>query len=87
MSQIPIIDAAIGHPLNATDRVRSYLSQLREVQVLIPTALCQFDVYDKGHELGVWMRNPDGTEYVGAVWPTFAVFPGISLQILSMSLS
>ncbi|OWZ26692.1 alpha-glucosidase [Cryptococcus neoformans c45] len=51
---IPIFDAAIGHPLNATDR---------------------FDVYDKGHELGVWMRNPDGTEYVGAVWPTFAVFP------------
>ncbi|WVQ77438.1 hypothetical protein IAR50_007124 [Cryptococcus sp. DSM 104548] len=34
-----------------------------------------FDVYTKGHELDVWMKNPDGTEYVGAVWPTWAVFP------------
>ncbi|TYJ56202.1 hypothetical protein B9479_003046 [Cryptococcus floricola] len=51
---IPIIDAAIGYPQNATDR---------------------FDVYERGHELGVWMKNPDGTEYVGAVWPTWAVFP------------
>lgn len=31
ISQIPIFDAAIGHPLNATDRVCSYLSQLREI--------------------------------------------------------
>ncbi|WVR04138.1 hypothetical protein IAU60_001137 [Kwoniella sp. DSM 27419] len=34
-----------------------------------------FDVYSRGHELDVWMKNPDGTEYVGAVWPGFTVFP------------
>ncbi|WVN88893.1 uncharacterized protein L203_104108 [Cryptococcus depauperatus CBS 7841] len=51
---IPIVDGAIGHPLNDTDRL---------------------DIYDRGHELDVWMKNPDGTEFVGVVWPTFAVFP------------
>ncbi|WRT65354.1 uncharacterized protein IL334_002297 [Kwoniella shivajii] len=34
-----------------------------------------FDVYSRGHELDVWMKNPDGTEYIGAVWPGFTVFP------------
>ncbi|KAK8861244.1 hypothetical protein IAR55_002063 [Kwoniella newhampshirensis] len=34
-----------------------------------------FDVYERGHELDVWMKNPDGTEYVGAVWPGLTVFP------------
>ncbi|WWD16855.1 hypothetical protein CI109_101287 [Kwoniella shandongensis] len=34
-----------------------------------------FDVYERGHELDVWMKNPDGTEYIGAVWPGFTVFP------------
>ncbi|KAF3902501.1 Alpha-glucosidase [Orbilia brochopaga] len=31
--------------------------------------------YDRGHDLDVYMKNPDGSEYIGAVWPGFTVFP------------
>ncbi|KAJ6261012.1 Alpha-glucosidase [Drechslerella dactyloides] len=31
--------------------------------------------YDRGHELDVYMKNPDGSEYIGAVWPGYTVFP------------
>ncbi|WVQ83475.1 hypothetical protein IAT38_005616 [Cryptococcus sp. DSM 104549] len=48
------------------------------IDAAVPHVLNSSDVYDlytRGHELDVWMKNPDGSEYVGAVWPTFAVFP------------
>ena len=34
-----------------------------------------YPVYDRGHELGVFMLNPDGSEYIGDVWPGYTVFP------------
>ncbi|KAJ7435017.1 glycosyl hydrolases family 31-domain-containing protein [Mycena galericulata] len=34
-----------------------------------------YDPYRKGTELDVFMKNPDGTEYVGQVWPGYTVFP------------
>lgn len=34
-----------------------------------------YTFYDRGHELDVFMKNPDGTEYIGDVWPGYTVFP------------
>ncbi|KAF4556093.1 Alpha-glucosidase-like protein 3 [Elsinoe fawcettii] len=34
-----------------------------------------YPTYDRGHELDVFMKNPDGSEYIGAVWPGYTVFP------------
>ncbi|CCM04271.1 uncharacterized protein FIBRA_06441 [Fibroporia radiculosa] len=34
-----------------------------------------YDPYTRGVELDVWMKNPDGSEYVGEVWPGYTVFP------------
>ncbi|KAI8142903.1 alpha glucosidase [Fennellomyces sp. T-0311] len=31
--------------------------------------------YERGHELDVFMKNPDGSEFVGQVWPGYTVFP------------
>ncbi|KAF1985556.1 glycoside hydrolase family 31 protein [Aulographum hederae CBS 113979] len=31
--------------------------------------------YYRGHDMDVWMHNPDGSEYIGAVWPGYTVFP------------
>ena len=34
-----------------------------------------YPTYDRGNSSGVFMRNPDGSQYIGAVWPGFTVFP------------
>ncbi|KAJ7209873.1 glycosyl hydrolases family 31-domain-containing protein [Mycena haematopus] len=34
-----------------------------------------YDPYSKGAELDVFIKNPDGTEYIGQVWPGYTVFP------------
>lgn len=34
-----------------------------------------YSVYNDGHDLDVFMKNPDGSEYIGAVWPGYTVFP------------
>jgi len=34
-----------------------------------------YEPYNRGHELDVFMKNPDGSEYIGAVWPGYTVFP------------
>ncbi|KAJ4469268.1 glycoside hydrolase family 31 protein [Lentinula aciculospora] len=51
---IPILDAAVPHPTNATD---------------------VYDPYIRGQELGTFVKNPDGSEYIGKVWPGYTVFP------------
>ncbi|KAH7869303.1 glycosyl hydrolases family 31-domain-containing protein [Lentinula edodes] len=51
---IPILDAAVPHPTNATD---------------------VYDPYIRGHELDTFVKNPDGSEYIGKVWPGYTVFP------------
>jgi alpha-glucosidase len=34
-----------------------------------------YDTYARGNESGVFLRNPDGSQYIGAVWPGYTVFP------------
>ncbi|KAF2128209.1 glycoside hydrolase family 31 protein [Dothidotthia symphoricarpi CBS 119687] len=34
-----------------------------------------YDTYMRGNESGVFMTNPDGSQYIGAVWPGYTVFP------------
>ena len=34
-----------------------------------------YSIYTDGHDRGVFMLNPDGSEYIGAVWPGYTVFP------------
>lgn len=31
--------------------------------------------YSRGHGEGAFLQNPDGSEYIGSVWPGFTVFP------------
>ncbi|EJD47637.1 hypothetical protein AURDEDRAFT_61870, partial [Auricularia subglabra TFB-10046 SS5] len=56
---IPIVDAAVPKQVNDTD-------------ILMGT---QYDPYTAGVERKVFMTNPDGSEYVGQVWPGYTVFP------------
>lgn len=35
-----------------------------------------YEVYQLGHEMDVFMKNSDGTEFIGQVWPGYTVFPG-----------
>ncbi|KAI4600948.1 hypothetical protein KJ359_013111 [Pestalotiopsis sp. 9143b] len=35
----------------------------------------QYPIYDRGVEQDAFMLNPDGSLYVGAVWPGYTVFP------------
>lgn len=34
-----------------------------------------YPTYDRGNQMGVFMKNPDGSQYIGDVWPGFTVFP------------
>ena len=35
----------------------------------------EYEPYTDGHERDVFMKNPNGTEYIGRVWPGYTVFP------------
>jgi len=34
-----------------------------------------YDTYTRGNESGAFLKNPDGSQYLGAVWPGYTVFP------------
>jgi len=34
-----------------------------------------YSVYTDGNDRGVFLKNPDGSQYIGAVWPGYTVFP------------
>lgn len=34
-----------------------------------------YSTYTRGDEAGVFLKNPDGSQYIGAVWPGYTVFP------------
>lgn len=34
-----------------------------------------YTIYDDGAARGVFLTNPDGSEYIGTVWPGYTVFP------------
>ncbi|KAF9563513.1 hypothetical protein CPC08DRAFT_324975 [Agrocybe pediades] len=68
------------------DEMRTFIRELKAnnqhyipiVDAAIPKQVNSTDVYDpytKGVEQGVFITNPDGTEYVGQVWPGYTVFP------------
>jgi alpha-glucosidase len=31
--------------------------------------------YNRGNEVGAFLNNPDGSQYIGSVWPGYTVFP------------
>lgn len=46
--------------------------------IYIPNANNDSDAYatyDQGHDVDAFLHNPDGSEYIGAVWPGYTVFP------------
>ncbi|CAL5869557.1 uncharacterized protein PFLUO_LOCUS3787 [Penicillium psychrofluorescens] len=40
-----------------------------------PGNLTNYTSYNHGHDLGIFIKNPDGSEFVGQVWPGNAVWP------------
>lgn len=40
--------------------------------------------YEIGHEMDVFLKNNDGTEFVGQVWPGYTVFPGKVLDNIAV---
>lgn len=35
---------------------------------------CRYDTYTRGTKADVFLKNPDGSTYIGAVWPGYTVF-------------
>ncbi|KAF7313029.1 Glycoside hydrolase family 31 protein [Mycena kentingensis (nom. inval.)] len=70
----------------AGEDMRSFIRGLKEnnqhyipiVDAAIPKEINSTDKYapySRGTELDVFIKNPDGTEYIGQVWPGYTVFP------------
>jgi alpha-glucosidase len=46
--------------------------------IYIPNPTNESDAYapyNRGNDSGVFLQNPDGSQYIGAVWPGYTVFP------------
>lgn len=41
----------------------------------VSLTLNSYAPYDRGTEANVWLTNPDGSVYIGAVWPGYSVYP------------
>ncbi|RPD56306.1 hypothetical protein L226DRAFT_469159 [Lentinus tigrinus ALCF2SS1-7] len=68
------------------DEVRAFIAELTAnhqhyipiVDAAIAKLVNDSDVYDpytRGTDLDVFIKNPNGTEYLGQVWPGYTVFP------------
>ncbi|KAH7909433.1 glycoside hydrolase family 31 protein [Hygrophoropsis aurantiaca] len=68
------------------DEMREFIQELAAnhqhyipiVDVGIALTVNSTDVYDpytRGVEQDVWIKNPDGSEYIGQVWPGYTVWP------------
>jgi alpha-glucosidase len=68
------------------DEMRSFIEELHAnnqhyipiVDAAVAKQVNATDIYDpytKGVEKQVFIKNPDGTEYIGQVWPGYSVFP------------
>ncbi|KAJ8591089.1 glycoside hydrolase family 31 protein [Rhizopogon salebrosus TDB-379] len=74
------------------DELRAFIQELfldiPVVDVGIAVTVNSTDVYDpftRGVEEDVWIKNPDGSLYMGQVWPGYTVFPDwFSENILSV---
>ncbi len=71
---IPIIDSAIyvPNPQNASDKCVSFSSQ---GECLTLTSSVSYTTFNNGNDTGSFMLNPDGSIYIGEVWPGYTVFP------------
>ncbi|KAI6138508.1 glycoside hydrolase family 31 protein [Pisolithus tinctorius] len=69
-----------------TDEIRSFIENLTAnhqhfipiVDAGIAVTVNNTDVYDpftRGSEMGVFMKNPDESLYIGQVWPGYTAFP------------
>lgn len=45
-----------------------------------------YEIFDDGEKSGAFLLNPDGSLYIGQVWPGFTVFPVIHLPNTKTSL-
>jgi alpha-glucosidase len=34
-----------------------------------------YEIYNRGNDSNVFLNNPDGSQYIGSVWPGYTVFP------------
>ena len=34
-----------------------------------------YETYNRGNDSGAFLNNPDGSQYIGSVWPGYTVFP------------
>ncbi|OJA17279.1 hypothetical protein AZE42_13408, partial [Rhizopogon vesiculosus] len=78
------------------DELRAFIQELAAnhqhyipiVDAAIAVTVNSTDVYDpfaRGVEEDVWIKNPDGSLYLGQVWPGYTVFPDwFSENILSV---
>lgn len=71
------------------DKYRRFVDQLHkdgqhyvpmfDAAIYVPNPLNKSEIdypaFSKGNELDVFLKNPDGSLYIGAVWPGFTVFP------------
>ncbi|TBU42736.1 glycosyl hydrolases family 31-domain-containing protein [Dichomitus squalens] len=68
------------------DEVRAFIAELGAnnqhyipiVDAAIAHAVNDTDIYDtfaRGTEKDIWIKNPDGSTYIGQVWPGYTVFP------------
>ncbi|KAJ2884548.1 hypothetical protein IWW38_005417, partial [Coemansia aciculifera] len=69
----------VNFPLAEMQKQLAYLHERDQKMVLISDPAIQYnrsyDVYVRGHEQDVFIKNADGSEFIGQVWPGYTVFP------------
>jgi alpha-glucosidase len=82
------IDYMDGYRVFTWNKEKDYLGALKQVKAMGLNAIAINDpavkvdenniTYKEGTEKGYWAKNPDGTNFVGEVWPGDSVFPDFS---------
>ncbi|KIK64044.1 glycoside hydrolase family 31 protein [Collybiopsis luxurians FD-317 M1] len=57
-----------------TSNNQHYIPILDAAVPVLTNASDVYDPYSRGHELDVFVKNPDSSEYIGQVWPGYTVF-------------
>ncbi|KAF9067846.1 glycosyl hydrolases family 31-domain-containing protein [Rhodocollybia butyracea] len=68
----------VSYPGNEMRRFIAQLVNIPIVDAAVPHPANESDVYEpynRGHELDTFIKNPDGSEYIGKVWPGYTVYP------------
>ncbi|EPT05586.1 hypothetical protein FOMPIDRAFT_1034256 [Fomitopsis schrenkii] len=52
-----------------------YIPIVDAAVAVLANATDVYDPYTRGVELDVWVKNLDGSEFIGEVWPGYTVFP------------